>query len=174
MLILYEHMFFLSNIMFIFFVCFICFFICHPLLLWQKISRSKMAYPYHSAPAYLALRIALVRAIILLYSITTFLPLCLIMMHLQFSPKMLQSFLSWCRHQICCLHLLQKRRAVRLPKLCPLLVHYTFSSLIHYYLSKLYTSTYTDSVLSPCFCYSIADFLTLSLDFCPTPPYVFQ
>ena len=86
MLILYERMFFLSNIMFIFFVCFICFFICHPLLLWQKISRSKMAYPYHSAPAYLALRIALVRAIILLYSITTFLPLCLIMMHLQFSP----------------------------------------------------------------------------------------
>ena len=75
-----------SNIMFIFFICFICFFICHPLLLWQKISRSKMAYPYHSAPAYLALRIALVRAIILLYSITTFLPLCLIMMHLQFSP----------------------------------------------------------------------------------------
>lgn len=36
MLILYEHMFFLSNIMFIFFVCFSCFFICHPLLLWQK------------------------------------------------------------------------------------------------------------------------------------------
>lgn len=40
MLISYEHMFFLSNIMFIFFVCFFvcfsCFFICHPLLLWQK------------------------------------------------------------------------------------------------------------------------------------------
>ena len=36
MLTLCEHMFPLSNIMFIFFVCFICFFICHPLLLWQK------------------------------------------------------------------------------------------------------------------------------------------
>ena len=61
---------------------------CSPALLdtRKKINRSKMAYQYHSAPAYLALRIALVRAIILLYSITTFLPLCLIMMHLQFSP----------------------------------------------------------------------------------------
>ena len=102
MLILYERMFFLSNIMFIFFVCFICFFISHPLhsFLWQKWTVPKqngIPIPFWSglSRTFCCMDSSCPSDYPSFYSITTFLPLCSIMMHLQFFRKMLQSFLSW-------------------------------------------------------------------------------